>query len=79
MSDDGEPFVVDRETVLINGEWYEVENTTHFVADGQEYIFFDDKCYELNDFVVGNPVGSIVQHETIYFKGEKYDLETLRT
>ena len=39
MSDDEEPFVVEHETLLIGDEWYEVENATHVVAEGQEYIF----------------------------------------
>ncbi|WP_067076891.1 transglutaminase-like domain-containing protein [Methanoculleus horonobensis] len=75
MSDDEEPFVVEHETLLIGDEWFEVENAVHFVADGQEYIFLDDKCYELNGSVLGDPMGSVVRHESVYFKGEKYDLE----
>lgn len=75
MLDDEEPFVVERETILINGEWYEVENATHFVADGQEYILLDDRVYEINGSILGDPVMSIVRQESVYFNGERYDLE----
>lgn len=75
MSGDEEPFVVEHESLLINGEWYDVENATHVVVDGQEYIFLDDKMYELDDSVVGRQMMSIVRQESVYFNGEKYDLE----
>ncbi|ABN58176.1 MULTISPECIES: hypothetical protein [Methanoculleus] len=75
MSNDEDPFVVERETVLINGEWYEVENATHFVDDGQEYILLDDRVYELNGSILGDPVMSVVRRESVYFNGERYDLE----
>jgi hypothetical protein len=55
MSDD-EPFVVRRETVHIGDEVFDLEDTTHFVIDGQEYILLGDQWYELNGSVVGDPL-----------------------
>jgi len=50
-----EPFVVSSETVCVNGEWYDLEDATHCVVDGQEYIWLEDQWYELTDSVVGDP------------------------
>jgi len=73
---DYESFVVERETLLINGEWYEVEDALHVVDGGQEYILLDDRLYELDGSIVGDPtMGFVVRHESVYFNGEKYDLE----
>lgn len=49
-----EPFVVSHETVQIGDKLFELEDTTHFVLDGQEYILLGDQWYELNGSVVGN-------------------------
>jgi len=55
MSSD-EPFVVRRETVHIGDEVFDLEDTTHFVIGGQEYILLGDQWYELNGSVVGVPL-----------------------
>ncbi|MBP2134146.1 hypothetical protein J2128_002112 [Methanomicrobium sp. W14] len=51
-----EPFVVPHETICIDGEWFDLEDIVHCVIEGQEYIWLDDQCYELNDSVLGDPV-----------------------
>ena len=56
MSDDIEPYVVPHESICINGEWYDVENASHCVIGGQEYIWLEDQLYELHGAFLGDPV-----------------------
>ena len=56
MSDDIEPYVVPHESICINGEWYDVENASHWVIGGQEYIWLEDQLYELHGAFLGDPV-----------------------
>lgn len=58
-----EPFVVSYETICINGEWYDLEDATHCVVDGQEYIWLEDQWYELNDSIVGDPAETVDDEE----------------
>lgn len=60
-----EPYVVSRETIYIDGEGYDLEGATHCVVDGQEYIWLEDRWYELNDSVLGGPVEIADEEEEI--------------